>query len=87
MIHNLTTRSCRFMAALTTTLLVTAPMLMAQDAAAAPKDKTMLEKWVLDGGWTMAFIGAAVVAFIALCVFNFINLTKPKFCPERWKIG
>jgi len=83
MIHNLTSRSCRFVAAFTTTLLVTAPMLMAQDAA--PKEESMLEKWVLNGGWTMAFIGAAVVAFIALTVFNFINLTKPKFCPDDLK--
>jgi biopolymer transport protein ExbB len=83
MTHHLISRSSRVAAAITTTLLVTAPMLMAQDA---PKtDKSALEKWVLDGGWTMAFIGAAVVAFIALCVFNFINLTKPKFCPDDLK--
>jgi biopolymer transport protein ExbB len=84
MIQNLTSRRCRFTAALTTTLLVTAPMLMAQGTAPAG-EKSMLQKWVLDGGGTMAFIGAAVVAFIALCVFNFINLTKPKFCPDDLK--
>lgn len=82
MIQKLASQRSRFTVALTTALLVTTPMLMAQDA---PKTKTLLQKWVIDGGWTMGFIGAAVVAFIALCVFNFINLTKPKFCPEDLK--
>ncbi|WP_193212173.1 MotA/TolQ/ExbB proton channel family protein [Luteolibacter marinus] len=85
MIQKLTNRSGRFVVAFTTTLLVSAPMLMAQGEAAAPQDKTALEKWILDGGGTMGFIGAAVIAFIALSVFNFINLTKPKFCPEDLK--
>jgi biopolymer transport protein ExbB len=84
MIEKLACRGSRFAAALTTTLLVTAPALMAQDA---PKEKSMLDKWVFDGGWTMAFIGAAVVAFIALSVFNSINLTKPKFCPDDLKFA
>ncbi len=85
MIHNLTSRSRRFTAGLATTLLVTAPLLMAQDGVPAAPEKTMLTKWVIEGGWTMIFIGAAMVAFIALCVFNFINLTKPKFCPDDLK--
>lgn len=69
-----------------TTLLVTAPMLMAQDAAApAAGDTSLLKKWVLDGGWTMIFIGAAVVAFLALSVFCLINLTKAKYCPDDLK--
>jgi biopolymer transport protein ExbB len=32
----------------------------------------MLDRWVLDGGPTMFFIGAAVVAFIALAIYNFM---------------
>lgn len=83
MTENLTNRSGRFVAALTTTLLVTAPMLMAQDAP--PAEKSLLDKWILDGGGTMGFIGTAVIAFIALCVYNVINLTKAKFCPEDLK--
>ena len=85
MIEKLASRGSRIAVALTTTLLVTAPALLAQDAPAA--QKSMLTKWVIDGGWTMGFIGAAVVAFIALCVFNFINLTKPKFCPDDLKFA
>lgn len=42
----------------------------------------MLQKYILAGGWTMIPIGLAVLALIALIVFNFINLTKAKFCPD-----
>jgi len=59
------------------TVLAT-PQLFAQQAA---KQDSLLNRWVLDGGPTMIFIGAAVVAFIALAVYNFMNLTKAKFCP------
>ena len=41
-----------------------------------------LQKYILDGGPTMIFIGLAILALIALCVFNFINLTKAKFVPD-----
>lgn len=59
------------------------PALLAQEAAAtAPKEGSMLDRWVLDGGPTMIFIGIAVVAFIALAVFNSLSLTKAKFCPD-----
>ncbi|WP_411826434.1 MotA/TolQ/ExbB proton channel family protein [Luteolibacter sp. AS25] len=60
------------------TLLAT-PQIFAQDAA---KEATLLNRWVLDGGPTMLFIGAAVVAFIALAVYNFMNLSKAKYCPS-----
>jgi biopolymer transport protein ExbB len=33
----------------------------------------------------MIFIGAAIVAFIALAVYNFMALTKAKFCPDDLK--
>lgn len=55
--------------------------LFAQDA----QSETLLERWVIAGGGTMFFIGAAVVAFIALSVYNFMALTKPKFCPDDLK--
>ena len=69
------------------TLVLTAPAVFAQDAApaAAVKSKTMLQTWVIDGGPTMLFIGAAIVAFIALAVYNFMALTKSKFCPADLK--
>ncbi len=75
-------RPGRVAALVATSILATAPSLFAQDA---PASKNALEKYVLDGGPTMLFIGLAVLALIALSVFNFINLTKAKFCPEDLK--
>ncbi|MGJ8632737.1 MAG: MotA/TolQ/ExbB proton channel family protein [Luteolibacter sp.] len=57
--------------------LLTTTSLFAQEKA-----PTLLDQWVLDGGYTMILIGLAVIAFIALAVFNFMNLTKAKFCPS-----
>ncbi len=85
MIEKLARRFHRLTAAVAVTAFVTTPALMAQDTPQA--NKTMLEKWVLDGGWTMVFIGAAVIAFLALAVFNFINLTKAKFCPDDLRVA
>ena len=56
-----------------TTLLVSAPGLMAQGEAPTG-DKNALQKWVLDGGWPMGLIALAIIALLALSVFNFINL-------------
>ena len=66
-------------AAIAATLLAT-PQIFAQEAA---KQDSLLTRWVTDGGSTMFFIGAAVVAFIALAVYNFMSLTKAKFCPAN----
>lgn len=84
MIDQIVSRSRRMPAAIVTTAFLTAPALFAQDA---PAEKNALQKYVLDGGPTMIFIGLAVLALIALCVFNFINLTKSKFCPEDLKMA
>lgn len=77
MIRKLETRP-RFtaLATLTASLLAT-PQLFAQG-----EKQSLLDQWVLDGGFTMIFIGLAVVAFIALAVYNFMNLSKAKFCPS-----
>ncbi len=83
MIEKFASRSTRLTAVVATSFLASAPMLFAQDAA--PADKNALQTYVIAGGPTMIFIGLAVVALIALCVFNFINLTKTKFCPEDLK--
>jgi biopolymer transport protein ExbB len=72
-------------AGLTAGLLLSSPALFAQEAAAPPPSQSMLQVWVIDGGPTMFFIGAAVVAFIALAVYNFMALTKAKFCPDDLK--
>ena len=84
MIKNLASRSSRTFGLVSTVLLVSAPALLAQEA---PKSKNLLEKYVLDGGWTMLFIGLAVLALVALAVFNAMNLTKTKFCPADLKMA
>jgi biopolymer transport protein ExbB len=65
-------------------MAVTSTSLLAQTPAAPPSE-SLLKVWVIDGGWTMIFIGAAIVAFIALSVYNFMALTKAKYCPEDLK--
>ncbi len=89
MIEKLVTSRTKLVAAIVTTGLVTMPALFAQAAAApaAIEKKTLLQKWVIDGGPTMLFIGAAIVAFIALSVFCFMNLTKSKYCPDDLKMA
>ena len=67
--------------AIITATLLAAPQLFAQGSAPVVKD-SLLTRWVLDGGPTMIFIGIAIVAFIALTVFNYMNLTKAKYCPS-----
>jgi len=86
MIEKIRSRSRFTVSAIITATLMATPQLFAQDAAAAPKD-SLLDRWVIDGGWTMIFIGVAIVAFIALAVFNFMNLTKSKFCPSDLQIA
>jgi biopolymer transport protein ExbB len=78
MIQKLATRHRFTASTIITAILLAAPQLYAQ---AAPAKKSLLDKWVIDGGPTMLFIGAAVLAFIALAVYNFMNLTKAKYCP------
>jgi len=58
--------------------LLASPQIFAQEEAS----QSLLDRWVLNGGPTMIMIGAAVVAFIALAVYNFMSLTKAKFCPS-----
>jgi biopolymer transport protein ExbB len=73
----------KFIASGLTISLLAAPAVFAQ--AAAPPSESLLQRWVIAGGWTMMFIGAAIVGFIALAVYNFMALTKAKFCPEDLK--
>jgi biopolymer transport protein ExbB len=86
MIKNLASRSSRTFGLVSTALILAAPALLAQEAA-PPESKNLLEKYVIDGGWTMIFIGLAMVALIALTVFNFMNLSKTKFCPSDLKMA
>jgi biopolymer transport protein ExbB len=89
MIEKLVTSRTKMAAAILTTGLVTMPALFAQAAGAAPAaaEKNALQKWIIDGGPTMLFIGVAIIAFIALTVYNFMNLTKAKYCPDDLKMA
>lgn len=86
MIQKLPTRRRFTASTIVIATLLAAPQLFAQAAAAAaPKQKSLLDKWVIDGGWTMIFIGIAVVAFIGLTVYNYMNISKAKYCPSDLK--
>lgn len=82
MIHKLRNRSARFTAASAFTFLASSSLLLAQEADKAAEKTSALDKYIISGGPTMIFIGLAILALIALCVFNFINLTKSKFAPD-----
>lgn len=60
--------------------LLSSPSLFAADAS-------VLQRYVLDGGWPMILIGLLILCLIALCVFNFMNLTRAKFVPDDLKAG
>jgi len=83
MIHQLARRTRHITASTLFAVAITTPAVFAQ--AAAAKTDTMLDRWVIDGGPTMLFIGAAIVAFIAIAIYNFMALTKTKFCPDDLK--
>jgi len=87
MINKLANRTARITTAVMTTALLTAPALLAQEAGKVPAKRTVLQAWVLDGGWTMIFIGAAIIGFIALTIYNFMSLTKAKYCPTDLKMA
>ena len=62
--------------------------LFAQDAdAEAVGSPSMLQQYVIAGGWPMILIGMLILALIGLCVFNFMNLSRAKFCPDDLKAG
>ncbi|MDX1681040.1 MAG: MotA/TolQ/ExbB proton channel family protein [Akkermansiaceae bacterium] len=85
MIHKTTRRVRSAVVPTLLTLFLTAPVLLAQEEAKG--DKSLLDQWVLDGGKTMFLIAGAIVAFIALAVFNSMALSKSKFCPEDLKMS
>lgn len=49
---------------------------------AAVEEKTMLDKWVIEGGWTMIPLVFLLAATIFLLVYCMMALVKNKFCPE-----
>lgn len=55
---------------------------LAQEEGAAVKKKTMLDQWVLDGGWTMIPLVLLLGLTIYLIVYCVQFLKDEKFCPE-----
>ncbi|MBQ4613968.1 MAG: MotA/TolQ/ExbB proton channel family protein [Akkermansia sp.] len=45
-------------------------------------EKSMLDKWVIEGGWTMIPLVVLLAATIFLIVYCIMSLGKNKFCPE-----
>ncbi len=87
MIKQFANRTARITSSVIVTAMFTAPALLAQEAVKVGAPKNALQKWVLDGGWTMLFIGAAVLGFITLTVYHLMTLTKAKFCPSDLKMA
>lgn len=56
------------------------------DAAVPAADKTMLDKWIIDGGWTMIPLMVIFFIILFLIVYNVVALRKDKFCPEDLKM-
>jgi biopolymer transport protein ExbB len=83
MIQNLARRTRQVTVCTVLTAVISTTSLFAQGVP--PKQDTLLTRWVIDGGPTMLFIGAAIVAFIAIGIYNFMLLTKAKFCPDDLK--
>ncbi len=68
------------LAAVFLTLFLCMPELMAQEEGDGD-GKVSLIQLVKEGGWAMYPLGAVSLAVVSLAVFNFIQLTKTKFCP------
>lgn len=65
------------------TVLLSATSLLAQDA---PEKKSALDAYLLDGGILTIFIVAfGLISLVGLSVYNFINLSKAKYCPDDLK--
>lgn len=59
---------------------------LAQDGDAPVQKASALDAYLLDGGPLTIFIVAiGMLSLIGLSVYNFINLSKSKFCPEDLK--
>jgi biopolymer transport protein ExbB len=58
----------------------------ATDAAAAPPTATLMTK-IIEGGVFMIPIGIESLLMITLAVFNFLQLSKKKFCPKVLEEG
>lgn len=62
-------------------LLSTVTAALAQQA----EKKSILELFVFDGGKTMLLILVVFLVLVALVVYNFMNISRSKFCPDDLK--
>jgi len=62
------------------TMIASSTLAMAQG-----QKKSVLETYVVDGGPTMLLVLVVLLALIALVVFNFMNISRAKFCPVELK--
>lgn len=59
-----------------------APPLFAQEGGEAPASQSFLDL-LLQGGWAMIPLGICSIAVVFLAVFNFIQLSRARFCPPE----
>ncbi len=82
----LATRQLKTASITLSTILLTAAPLLAQEAAATKEKTSALQQYLLQGGPLTIFIVAfGLISLIGLSVYNFINLSKTKYCPDDLK--
>ena len=72
---------------LRTAALTVSTVLLSTSSLFAADGDSLLQRYVIAGGWPMILIGLLILTLIALCVFNFMNFTKAKFAPDDLKAG
>ena len=66
-------------------LMIVVPEVAAQDGDDTTTEQSFLDK-LGEAGWWMAPIYLSSLIMIGLYVFNFINLSKAKFCPDPLRL-
>ncbi len=61
--------------------MVSMSTVFAEEEAKAPK--SALDKWVIDGGWTMIPLVVLMAIAIFLVVYCLMSINKNKFCPDE----
>lgn len=83
MIKSFVSRSAKFYAMALVALTALSSSVYAQEAAkAAAQQESMLDKWVLKGGWTMGPIIVVLFFIIFLVVYNMTALKRERFHPD-----
>lgn len=87
MIKFFVSRSAKFTAMALAAFAALSNSAFAQEAADTAKkaDKTFLDKWIIDGGWTMIPILLVLFIIIFLVIYNLSALKRERFCPDDLK--